>query len=67
MADTYIETVSNPETDQGSVIPGFVSKVVQCLASGLIFRNLQLVVILPNEEDDTERDEVLGVARVIQW
>lgn len=47
--------------------PGLFSKVVQCSGSGPVPQNRQLVLVMPTDTFDMEKDAVLGEARGIQW
>lgn len=58
--DTSFVGVSDFRFDQGHVILNFVSKVAQCLVTGLTPRNCQLAMIMPTETIDMDKVAVLG-------
>lgn len=60
MNEPRIDGAPDSECDQGPVMPGSVTNVVQCSASGSVPQNPHHLKILPNDKLGKYRDAVLG-------
>ena len=67
MSDVLMERSGDRRSQQGKLVPGFVSKMVECSVTGPMPQNKQLVIVLPVEKLDMEKGAVLEVARGVQW
>lgn len=66
MTETSMEGASDLRSNHGPAIPEFARELAQYSVSGPIPPNRQLVMILPNNNFDMEKDVVPSVARGIQ-
>ena len=59
--------VSDARYQEGIEVPGFVSCSASGVVTGPLPQDKQLVMLLPVEKYDLEKEALVGIARGVQW